>query len=48
LVRATLSDKYLKKWYPLPLKGLARAHMQCLPEKRAHVLRVSLLTKIAG
>jgi hypothetical protein len=42
------ADKYLKKRYLLPQKGHTRSHIYCLSEKRAHALRVSLLTQIAS
>jgi hypothetical protein len=42
------ADKYLKKRYLLPQKGHTRSHFHCLSEKRAHALRVSLLTQIAS
>jgi hypothetical protein len=42
------AEKCLKKRYLLPQKGRVRSHVQCLPEKQAHALRVSLLTQIAN
>jgi hypothetical protein len=45
---AMLWDKYLKKWYLLPLKGLERTRTQDRLQMHAHASRVSLLTQIAN
>jgi hypothetical protein len=42
------ADKYLKKRYPLLQKGHTRARIHRLSERLTHVLRVSLLMKIAS
>jgi hypothetical protein len=42
------AEKCLKKRYLFPHKGHTRSHIPCLPENRAHALRVSLLTQIAS
>jgi hypothetical protein len=42
------ADKYLKKRYLLPQKGRTRSRVHRLSKKRAHALRVSLLTQIAS
>jgi hypothetical protein len=42
------AEKCLKKRYLLPHKGPMRANIHYLPQRRAHALRVSLLTQIAS